>query len=100
MFCIIYSFIVLLIVDLADDDTLVVVEHDMAFLRRYARTVTSAPPGPGAVEGPVDQVHDDEYRQDYLGPSRDARTGAAAVAVEAADRDRRRERRPKGRTRS
>jgi urea transport system ATP-binding protein len=62
--------------ELAGDHTVVVVEHDMAFLRRFARKVTVLHEGRVVSEGSVEQVHADPVvREVYLGRSRDARSG-------------------------
>jgi urea transport system ATP-binding protein len=80
-----------LLQELAGDHTLVVIEHDMAFLRRYAHTVTVLHEGRVLSEGTVQEVQADErVREVYLGRSRDERSGAsldkavdgAAVATE------------------
>ncbi len=65
---------------LADECTVVVVEHDMAFLRRFARRVTVLHEGRVVSEGSVEEVHADPVvREVYLGRSRDARSGAVEV---------------------
>ncbi|HZN14951.1 MAG TPA: urea ABC transporter ATP-binding protein UrtD [Acidimicrobiales bacterium] len=62
---------------LAGDHTVVVVEHDMAFLRRFAHTVTVLHEGKVLSEGSVEKVQADPVvREVYLGRSRDARSGA------------------------
>jgi urea transport system ATP-binding protein len=64
---------------LAADHTLVVIEHDMAFLRRFATAVTVLHEGKILSEGSVEQVQGDEkVREVYLGRSRDERSGAVA----------------------
>jgi urea transport system ATP-binding protein len=66
--------------ELAGTHTVVVVEHDMAFLRRFARKVTVLHEGRVVSEGSVDQVHADPVvREVYLGRSRDARSGAVVT---------------------
>jgi urea transport system ATP-binding protein len=61
-----------LLVELAGDHTVVVVEHDMAFLRRFAHTVTVLHLGRVVSEGTVEQVHADPVvREVYLGRSRE-----------------------------
>ena len=68
-----------LLQQLAGDRTIVVVEHDMAFLRRFAHKVTVLHEGRVLVEGSVDAVQADErVREVYLGRSRDRRSGALA----------------------
>ena len=52
---------------------MLVIEHDMEFVRSIARTVTVLHEGSVLCEGPVDQVQQDErVREVYLGRSRDA----------------------------
>ena len=59
------------------DHTVVVIEHDMAFLRRFARSVTVLHEGKILSEGSVDYVQGDpQVREVYLGRSRDERSGA------------------------
>jgi urea transport system ATP-binding protein len=66
-----------LLLDLAGDHTVVVVEHDMAFLRRFASVVTVMHEGKILSEGSVQEVQSDErVREVYLGRSRDERSGA------------------------
>jgi urea transport system ATP-binding protein len=66
-----------LLLDLAGDHTVVVVEHDMAFLRRFASVVTVMHEGKILSEGTVQEVQsDDRVREVYLGRSRDERSGA------------------------
>ncbi|MEA2844225.1 MAG: urea transport system ATP-binding protein [Actinomycetota bacterium] len=68
--------------ELAGEHTVVVIEHDMAFLRRFAHTVTVLHEGRLLFEGTVEQVQaDPTVRQVYLGRSRDERSGAAPVAA-------------------
>ncbi|MDP9070314.1 MAG: urea ABC transporter ATP-binding protein UrtD [Actinomycetota bacterium] len=60
-----------LLEELAGERTVVVVEHDMAFLRRFARTVTVLHEGKVLFEGTVQQVQSDpRVREVYLGRSR------------------------------
>jgi urea transport system ATP-binding protein len=57
--------------------TVVVIEHDMAFLRRVARNVTVLHEGRVLSEGSVADVQSDpRVREVYLGRSRDERSGA------------------------
>jgi urea transport system ATP-binding protein len=64
---------------LAGERTVLVVEHDMAFLRRFARKVTVLHEGKILSEGSVEQVQaDPRVREVYLGRSRDARSGMVA----------------------
>ena len=68
-----------LLEELAEDHTVVVIEHDMAFLRRFARSVTVLHEGKILSEGSVDYVQGDpRVREVYLGRSRDERSGAVA----------------------
>jgi urea transport system ATP-binding protein len=63
----------------AEGTTVLVVEHDMDFVRRYAHTVTVMHEGKVLTEGTVAEVQADEtVREVYLGRPRDAR-GAAEV---------------------
>jgi urea transport system ATP-binding protein len=65
---------------LAGERTIVVVEHDMAFLRRFARRVTVLHEGKVLCEGTVEEVQaDPRVREVYLGRSRDERSGAVVV---------------------
>ena len=67
-----------LLQELAGDHTVVVIEHDMAFLRRFARSVTVLHEGKILSEGSVDEVQGDpRVREVYLGRSRDERSGGA-----------------------
>lgn len=73
---------------LAGEHTLVVIEHDMAFLRAYADTVTVLHEGKLLSEGDVDYVsHDPRVREVYLGRARDTRSGSGldADAVERSE---------------
>jgi urea transport system ATP-binding protein len=57
---------------LTGERTVVVIEHDMGFLRRFARTVTVLHEGRILSEGTVEQVQGDPVvREVYLGRSRD-----------------------------
>ena len=88
-----------LLEELAVDHTVVVIEHDMAFLRRFARSVTVLHEGKILSEGSVDYVQGDpRVREVYLGRSRDERSGAVVVKLEI-DRPRRRLRADAGRVR-
>ena len=69
-----------LLQELAADHTVVVIEHDMAFLRRFARSVTVLHEGKILSEGSVDHVQGDpRVREVYLGRARDERSGAVEV---------------------
>jgi urea transport system ATP-binding protein len=71
-----------LLQELAGERTIVVVEHDMAFLRRFATTVTVLHEGKVLCEGSVEEVQSDpRVREVYLGRSRDERSGAPAPAA-------------------
>ncbi len=71
-----------LLEELADERTVIVIEHDMAFLRRFARRVTVLHEGTVLSEGSVQEVQSDsKVREVYLGRSRDARSGAVPVPV-------------------
>ena len=57
-----------LVVELARSSSVIVVEHDMEFIRRIARTVTVMNRGSILVEGDVDAVMNDQRVRDvYLG---------------------------------
>ena len=63
-----------LLQDVAQERAVLVIEHDMEFVRRIARTVTVLHEGSVLCEGPVDQVQRDErVLEVYLGRSRDER---------------------------
>lgn len=69
-----------LLQELAGDRTVLVVEHDMAFLRRFAETVTVLHEGRVLAEGSVEHVQSDpQVRAVYLGRARDRRAGAVEV---------------------
>ena len=71
-----------LLQELAADHTVVVIEHDMAFLRRFAHCVTVLHEGRVLSEGTVEQVQADPVvREVYLGRSRDERSGAAPTPL-------------------
>jgi urea transport system ATP-binding protein len=68
---------------LAGERTIVVVEHDMAFLRRFAQRVTVLHEGKVLCEGTVEEVQSDpRVREVYLGRSRDERSGAVVTTTE------------------
>jgi urea transport system ATP-binding protein len=72
---------------LAGERTIVVVEHDMAFLRRFARRVTVLHEGKVLCEGTVEEVQaDPRVREVYLGRSRDERSGAIVEDPAALER--------------
>jgi urea transport system ATP-binding protein len=57
-----------LLTSVARDHTVIVIEHDMEFLRRYASQVTVLHEGKVLIEGSVDQIRDDPRVQEvYLG---------------------------------
>jgi len=63
--------------EIARTKTVIVVEHDMEFLRRYANQVTVMHEGSILCEGTVAEVQADERVQEvYLGRSRDKRSTA------------------------
>ncbi len=65
---------------LAGERTIVVIEHDMAFLRRFARRVTVLHEGKVLREGTVEEVQGDpRVREVYLGRSCDERSGAVVA---------------------
>jgi urea transport system ATP-binding protein len=58
-----------LLLDIARDRAVLVIEHDMAFVRQIATTVTVLHQGAVLCEGPVEQVQTDpRVREVYLGP--------------------------------
>jgi urea transport system ATP-binding protein len=66
--------------ELAGGHTLVVIEHDMAFLRRFAHKVTVLHEGHVLSEGSVEEVQADPVvREVYLGRSRDERAMEATT---------------------
>jgi urea transport system ATP-binding protein len=74
-----------LLQELAGEHTVVVIEHDMAFLRRFAHRVTVLCEGKLLFEGTVEEVQaDPDVRRVYLGRSRDERSGAVVGAAAAA----------------
>jgi urea transport system ATP-binding protein len=76
--------------ELAGDHTVVVIEHDMAFLRRFAHTVTVLHEGRIISEGSVDKVQADPMvREVYLGRSRDERSGGVREPAAAGSGGRR-----------
>ncbi len=61
-----------LLTEIAKDHTVIVIEHDMDFLRRYASTVTVLHEGKLLIEGSVDEVRADPRVQEvYLGRARE-----------------------------
>ena len=61
-----------LLTEIAKDHTVIVVEHDMEFLRRYASQVTVLHEGKVLIEGSVDEVRADPRVQEvYLGRARE-----------------------------
>lgn len=67
----------------AEGTTVLVIEHDMDFVRRFATRVTVMHEGRILTEGTVSEVQQDEtVREVYLGRPRDAR-GAGAAEVTA-----------------
>jgi len=73
-----------LLQSLTGDHTIVVIEHDMAFLRAFAQGVTVLHEGKILLEGTVDQVQGNPMVQEvYLGRARDTRSGAHETDEEA-----------------
>lgn len=71
-----------LLIEVAEQRTVVVVEHDMEFLRRFARKVTVLHEGRLLSEGTVSEVQADPTVQEvYLGRSRDDVDTDAPMAV-------------------
>ncbi len=69
-----------LLEELAGERTVVVVEHDMAFLRRFARRVTVLHEGKVLAEGSVEEIQgNNAVREVYLGRSREERSGAVKL---------------------
>ncbi len=65
-----------------DGTTVLVIEHDMDFVRRFATRVTVMHEGRILTEGTVSEVQQDEtVREVYLGRPRDARGAGAAEVV-------------------
>ena len=62
-----------LLLSIAAERSVLVIEHDMEFVRRIARTVTVLHQGTVLCEGPVEQVQrDPRVLQVYLGRAREA----------------------------
>jgi urea transport system ATP-binding protein len=75
-----------LLTEIAKDHTVIVIEHDMEFLRRYASQVTVLHEGKVLVEGSVEQVRADPRVQEvYLGRAEDPSRGTAARAEPVRD---------------
>jgi urea transport system ATP-binding protein len=75
-----------LLQSLAKEHTLVVIEHDMSFLRKFATGVTVLHEGRVLSEGTVEEVQGDpRVREVYLGRSRDERSGAGLSSAPAPD---------------
>ncbi len=69
-----------LLTQIAQDHTVIVIEHDMDFLRRYASVVTVLHEGKVLMEGSVEEVREDpRVREVYLG--RAARPTAVSAPV-------------------
>lgn len=67
---------------IAADRTVVIVEHDMEFLRRYARTVTVLHAGKVLSEGSVAEIQaDPKVAEVYLGRSADAEAESEAAGA-------------------
>jgi urea transport system ATP-binding protein len=73
-----------LLEELAGDHTIVVIEHDMAFLRRFARSVTVFHEGRVLAEGSVTEIQANaRVREVYIGRSRDDRGGGRSEPAAA-----------------
>ncbi|MBM4440698.1 MAG: urea ABC transporter ATP-binding protein UrtD [Candidatus Rokubacteria bacterium] len=73
-----------LLQSIAADRSVLVIEHDMEFVRRIARKVTVLHQGAVLCEGTVDQVQaDPRVLEVYLGQRREARSGATAGGAHA-----------------
>ncbi len=67
----------LLLQSLAEKHAIIVIEHDMAFVRQIARTVTVLHEGAVICEGPVDTVQSDpRVREIYLGRQKESHAPA------------------------
>ncbi|WP_437934679.1 urea ABC transporter ATP-binding protein UrtD [Sorangium sp. So ce341] len=78
-----------LVQEIAKERSVLVVEHDMEFVRRYASTVTVLHAGRRLCEGPVEEVQRDaKVIEVYLGRAHDAggARGGARAAVAAEER--------------
>jgi urea transport system ATP-binding protein len=72
-----------LLQQIAKEHTVVVIEHDMEFLRRFARLVTVLHEGRVLMEGTVAEVQADRRVQEvYLGRASEEAGGSAAAAAE------------------
>jgi urea transport system ATP-binding protein len=68
-----------LLVDIARDRAVLVIEHDMEFVRQIARKVTVLHQGAVLCEGTVEQVQGDpRVLEVYLGQRREAPAGAVS----------------------
>jgi urea transport system ATP-binding protein len=73
-----------LLTEIAKDHTVIVIEHDMEFLRRYASVVTVLHEGKVLTEGSVDEVRADPHVQEvYIGRAREDAAGGLAVDDDA-----------------
>jgi len=60
-----------LLLDLSQRHSIIVIEHDMEFVRQLARTVTVLCEGKVLTEGPMEKVQDDpQVIERYLGRSK------------------------------
>jgi urea transport system ATP-binding protein len=67
----------MLLQSLAERHSIIVIEHDMEFVRQIARTVTVLHEGMVLCEGPVDKVQADQrVREIYLGRQKEAHAAA------------------------
>ncbi|MCF2532175.1 urea ABC transporter ATP-binding protein UrtD [Yinghuangia soli] len=77
-----------LLVEIARDRTVVVVEHDMEFVRTYASAVTVLHEGRVLTEGDMASVQADPQVQEvYLGRSRDTRAAEPAAPAEEKEKE-------------
>jgi len=71
-----------LLSDIAQNRSVLVVEHDMQFVRQFASTVTVLHSGKVLCEGSIDMVQNDpRVIEVYLGPKRESREVKGAEAV-------------------
>jgi urea transport system ATP-binding protein len=69
----------MLLQSLADKHSIIVIEHDMEFVRQIARTVTVLHEGTVLCEGPVDKVQaDPRVVEIYLGRKKEQEADAPA----------------------
>jgi urea transport system ATP-binding protein len=69
-----------LLVSLSDRHSIIVIEHDMEFVRQIARTVTVLHEGTVLCEGPVDKIQSDpRVVEIYLGRKKEQKEAHAAT---------------------